>query len=112
MCWKMESKQFLFNLLVDDLIIGIQLYDCLSTDGFLRGGYNDNPDAWMSKCTSTLIFVIALRRVLIFASVVLLITERCSCSVHAYVVFKTEQSAQASLSRNMAVVCTCAEYDH
>jgi len=27
------------------------------------------------------------------------------CSVHAYIVFKTEQSAQASLSHNMSLVC-------
>lgn len=28
----------------------------------------------------------------------------CNCSVNAYVVFKSEESAQASLAHNMAVV--------
>ena len=29
------------------------------------------------------------------------------CSVHAYIVFNTEQSAEASLTHYMAVVCLC-----
>lgn len=32
-----------------------------------------------------------------------------SCSVHAYIVFKTEESAQSSLSHNMSVVCHLSE---
>ena len=32
-----------------------------------------------------------------------------SCSVHAYIVFKTEEAAQASLAHNMAVVCCTSD---
>ena len=32
-----------------------------------------------------------------------------SCSVHAYIVFKTEEAAQTSLAHNMAVVCCSSD---